>query len=811
MRTHTHQLKTLLAPFLAAGVLTALLAPSTALAAGDASQASACPNESLVGFSVALPECRGFELVTPPYEAGEEPGTLALSADGSHLISKSLGTYSGRQNGSTEAAYLAGRGGSGWGSVALSPASSLFPAQQYWTASSDLSRSLWRFRSTSEPITGEDLYLRESGGALVKIGSLVPPADEQGPAAGDDIHFYGATNVNYQDASSDLSHVLFDIKKPGPLWPFDTTIPGNGSDSSLYEYSGTGATQPTLVGVSDGNTVLNGFRSNPNEPGELVPVHEVLPAGHLISDCQTQLGSEREEGYNAMSANGNTVFFTAAGVEGPKGPDECETELVNHSHGAVIPYAPVVNELFARVGGVETVPVSEPAAGVCVSCQVGEPERAGEFAGASEDGSRVFFLSEQEYFPGDVGKNLFEYNFDAPAGEHLLQVSGGEAGVLGVARVSEDGSHVYFVATGVLAGNANRYGRVAEPEQPNLYMFLQNTAHPTGEVVFITPLSSEDRNDWAKSDATRRFDVTPDGGFAVFRSYANVAASGGVVEEAPQIFEFSAGSGELVQVSRGQAGFVEGEEDAVNAGAEMPYQTYITSGRSLGPARAGTELAVSGDGSLVVFSSGGALTELAVREAGARVLSSAAESDVYVFHSVGGVLSSGEVYLVSARAHFLEGVDASGDDVFFKAPQQLVPFDGDGAMNIYDAHIDGGVPAAPTPTSCEGEGCLGAPGIAPALAPPTSATITGSGNLTPPALVPAQLSPPPKPKPKVRSVKCKRGEVRRGAKCVRKLKPTAKKSNSDRRSEGPHSVLGTNLPASAKDDLCGSTAMKPCS
>jgi hypothetical protein len=723
-----------------------------ALAAGDATEAS-CPNESLVGFSAVLPECRGYEMVTPPYKAGEEPGVAAISTDGSSVLTSNLGTYAGRENSDEVPGlpYLASRT-VGWSNVALEPPSSEFPAQQYWAATADLSKSLWRLRSPSEPLTGEDLYLREANGTFIKIGPLVPPQDQIGPAAGNNVHFFGVNKVLYQDASSDLSHVLFDIYKSGPLWPFDTTIPTTGQHGSLYEYSGVEQRQPSLVGVSDGKTVINGMVSTTN--GE-EPVSGVLPAGHLISDCQTTLGSEREDGYNAMSADGKTVFFTAAGIESFE-EQECASEI---SGGHVCAYAPLVSEVYARLDGAQTVAISEPTVAQCATCQKGEPVRRAEFVGASEDGSKAFFVTEQELFPGDVGMNLFEYNFDAPAGDHVTQVSGGsEAKVLGVSRVSEDGSHVYFVAEGILAGNSNEYGRTAiegKPGEPqaNLYVFIRDAAHPLGETVFITPLSQGDSRDWEPKDNQRRFEATPTGGSVVFASFANAAAGGPMVEGMGEVFEFDSEpsernahselvhpSGELVQVSVPQPEYAQGALNAESAEGEMEtYQEYVTSSRTLGPTRAGTGLVISEDGSDVLFTSKAALTEAAESEAGVGVLSSSRQRNAYVFHSA-GVLSHGEVSLLAAKVRFVAGLDASGLDVFVKTAVPMVASDVDGDGDVYDVRVDGGVPYAPARVPCVSEeACLGSPAASPVLTGSVESAVVSGGNIVE---APASVSPP---------------------------------------------------------------------
>jgi hypothetical protein len=767
-------------------VLATLIISSPVFAAGDATTApgETCPNEGLEGFREVLAECRGFEMVTPPYKAGEAPNVLAISADGSHVLTGSLGTYAGRENGSGAnellgSPYLVGRGESGWSSLALSPPSTIFPAQEYLAASPDLSRTLWKFRSASAPLTAEDLYLREADGTFVKVGSFVPPADDQGPAAGESVHFFGDDRVKLIDASSDLSHVLFSIAKGPLLWPFDTTIPDPGGHSSLYEYTGTGAAQPALVGVSDGKTVLNGLKAAGAGPES---VSEVLPAGRLISDCETTLGSQEQDGYNAMSTDGKVVYFTALGFQSlvnPNAGSECEGEIEQNPRSGA--HAPRVTELYARLNGTQTTAISEPTPEECEGCQTSikrydhkaVTEHPAEFAGASADGSKAFFMTEQELFPGEMGLNLYEFDFDMPTGAHVLPVSSvagvDEANVLGVVRVSADGSHVYFVDKGKpLVGNANEYGRTAKEHEPNpnLYVFIRNAAHPTGELVFITTLSPNDSHDWEAKDDLRDVGVTPDGRDLVFVSHADLTPDDLAPEVDPQVFEYDSESGELVRVSAGQSGYLQGMEGANKTKAQIRFQDYAASGGALGPTLPATSLALSEDGSTVAFSSKAALTEAATRGAGVSELSSSEETNVYEFHSA-GPLSTGKVYLVAPRTNSLEGTDASGVDVFFRTAQELVSSDGDDGLDLYDARIEGGVPVAVHPASCSGEGCLGTPGEVPAFGAPGSVSLTGSGNLAPaPPTVPANAQLP-KPKPKAAPERCKKGTTRKRGRCVK--------------------------------------------
>ena len=84
---------------------------------------------------------------------------------------------------------------------------------------------------------------------------------------------------------------------------------------------------------------------------------------------------------------------------------------------------------------------------------------------------------------------------------------------------------------------------------------------------------------------------------------------------------------------------------------------------------------------------------------------------------------------------------ASGDDVFFTTSQQLVSADTDGAFDLYDARVDGGVPLPAQPPECLGDGCLNVP-PAPIDATPSSLTFSGAGNVaSQPAIPPPAVKP----------------------------------------------------------------------
>jgi hypothetical protein len=702
-------------------VVVGLGLPAGALGVGDANN-SACPNESLEGFREYMADCRAYELVSPSYKGGPEAGVKGISADGSRVLSSSEGAFGGTQgdSGLRGEWYLFSRSGTGWGVSPLGPSQALFPAQELVAASPDLERSLWFMHSASQSITSEDVYLREADGSFVKVGPLVPPTASAGPPGGTLQAMYYFNELFYAGASSDLSHVLFALT-PGSkaLWPEDTTASFGsygGDNSSLYEYVGVGNTHPLLVGVE----------------GE----------GHLISDCEIGLGAPSldNETYNAVSESGETVFFTAVG-DGASRSDNAESECYEELHRVdPLGRAPVVNELYARLGQfpIDTVPISEPTESACEACQTGVAslrhpavaERAAKFMGASRDGSKVFFLSEQELLPGAKGMNLWEYDFDDPSGQRVLRVSKSavnpavEPGVLGVARVSEDGSHVYFVAQSVLTEGKNGEGNTPAEGGDNLYVFERDAAYPAGRLAFVATLSGEDRGDWSGDDEERPVQATPDGRFLVFQSSADLTA--GDTSSAPQIFEYDAQSETLVRASVGQTGYAAGMISANANGSSIPTQEYQN--RSNVRAVSETHLAVSADGSVVVFESAGALTS------GPEV---AGTESVYEYRSTGSI-TDGDVYLVSplgrSQGVVVDGLDASGGDVFFGTTTGLVTGDLNSGVDVYDARTGGGFPVAGVAGGCVGEACQGSGPASVPVGALGSVSGVGGGNVSPPSL-----------------------------------------------------------------------------
>jgi hypothetical protein len=704
--------------------------------------------------SGVLPDGRAYEMVTPPAKNGALIGDAVLSplpsvaSDGDRLILGSVQCFGDvvsceAERYHTGSPYLFTRTPSGWTSASMSPPATTF-AVNTWTTlySADSDEAL--FSAPTAPFGEDDFYARAPDETFTDVGPFSSPA--AGPSTGHDLQEWAGSD---ETATGDLSHIVYTA--PGGTWPaFEAEAEGQ-LDLTLFEYSGTGDAAPSLVGVSG-------------------------PQGShdLVSDCGTYLGGSSGEGESdTMSEAGNRIFFTALPCGSSTGSHNGKTE-------------PAVNELFARLDNTEadakTASISEPDA--LSSPEPGEePDeecttieclhnlatesdwRTAGFSGASNDGSQVYFTDPQQLTneanedptatdsgngrncvqaSGANGCNLYLYDFDAESGHRLVDVSAGAMTggprVQGVLADSADGSHVYFVAQGVLTKTSNAQGQSAVDGGDNLYVYERDSVHPAGRVAFIATTPSSDI-DFSEDGPGAQANVSPEGRFLVFTSAGRLTADDSRTDGAQQVFRYDAMSEELTRISIGERGF----NDDGNAGAG---NARIVPGKS-GFDGAGVgrrDPTMSDDGRYVFFMSPvalvpGALSSVQIRS-GEHGEPEYAEN-IYEYHE-------GHVSLISdgrdtseepsevcggVSATCLIGSDATGSNVFFATADQLVPQDTDTQVDIYDARIcTAASPCLPSATSapagCLGEACHGTPPAASPLLAPGSASFDGAGNFS---------------------------------------------------------------------------------
>jgi hypothetical protein len=679
---------------------------------------SSCPFESEAspGFRGTLPDCRAFELVSPVYGAGsvasgpKEQAPL-ISPDGEELLALSFGAFAGteelEQSGFEYGAiYEFSRTATGWVPEAQDPPASLYPwrePQLNGVSPVDLGRSLWMVESAEHPgeETEDRAYETENNSSFVlrePQGNGKAQFPVVGPVTAPGHEKVRATHPStIEGVSADLAHIVFSVRGEGKqLWPGDSTLeelqeqsPGDfvARFASLYEYHGASGGEPVLVGVRNvGRPPWRGGASHVNEGAE------------LVSECGTA--------FDGISASGERVFFTAEAAEPCAG------------------HEPPVNEVYARVNGAETVDISEPSSGAggdCVDCKESGLKPA-VFAGASEDGSKVFFTSEQELLPGAKGVSLFEYDFAAAHSDERVTLIASE--VASVASVAKSGSEVYFEGAGVLTSVPNGNGEAAG-EVSGRKLYAYNTE--TGETSFV-----------AAGEGAASFDTTIDGQFLVFETATDLKGTRDT-SHVPQLFEYDEANGSLVRVSVGQhapAGYECQATGMIEEGYGCDGNTSIGEGAPRMVDTPGSSVAEDGT---VVFSSELALTPGAVEGAARET------ENVYEYRGAQVYLVSPgdeairvpyEVHEVHTR---LLGIDESGRDVFFSTADSLVPQDTDSQFSWYDAREDGGFSAPISTPGCAGEICQGALGQPPKLpAAEGTAVAVGGGNLPASPVVPAK-------------------------------------------------------------------------
>ncbi len=659
-----------------------------------------CPNEAqrpAGSYSSRLPDCRAFEQASPVDKGGATmsgyEGVVHASPSGDRIVFEVPSNMPGAEGGYSPQLFLASRKEEAWSSRGLP-----MPFQPHGFSSvvgwsDDLSEVLDQTVDYT-PGSGDGLYMRDGAtGALHVLVSPFGNGEEQAHPAG---------------FSADGSRLIFESSEP--LLP---SAPAG--HVNLYELH---AGVLSLAGVlPDGSSPPGGSFAGPYDWGN----------GH------TEQGGATREYFtqNTISSDGSRVFFTAGGTD----------------------------QIYVRENGERTVQVS--------ASQRSVPDPNGVkpavFLGATSDGSFVFFMScekltndstavstaEPSCSERGEGEDLYEYSVDSGALSDLTvdrnpadTVGAAVQGVLGMDS-GPNGEYVYFAAEGALAPGASPDTGPCEP--CNLYVWHD------GETRFIANLPGNRAkfNWWPEHVPVETFEglhaeVAASGGSLLFSSEGRLTGydNAGMNE----LYRYDAGSGRLACVSCDPSGLVpvgDARLQSINVGFNHATEPEALL-RNL-----------SSDGSRAFFESPDALVPQDTNGV----------QDVYEWEQAGAgscressesfsASSDGCLYLISTGRSpdksFFADAAASGNDVFFFTDQPLVGQDQDGLVDVYDARVGGGIAAqSPVVSSpCGGEACRGPVGSPPLFGVPSSAALTGAGNLTSAVSVPPVKTKAKKPKPK---------------------------------------------------------------
>jgi hypothetical protein len=536
--------------------------------------------------------------------------------------------------------------------------------------------------------------------------------------------------------------------------------------------------------------LTEGFLSSPRALAEGAPSGPALYARESTSGMYTALaaggaceGATAGASHVLVSAAGSLYDFTEGALKpvsllpeeggSAAGARFGGADLLDaiSSDGSRIFWAGGEGTLYMRENDEQTLEIAEGAS----------------FWAASADGEKVFFTDEKEGLTSDSTAapgepNLYEYDLEAPEGEQTTDLTPYKnADVKGVIGASDDGSYVYFIATGKLANEGSSEpctlaGNKLVRTGCNLYMYhegepLRLVANLSAADLYELPGSGSGVGEFGDMEgpAHRTAEVSPGGSLVFvaresFTEYPAVGEISGIVAAAlettvgpiTEVYDYDPHLKRLFCVSCDPDG-------------EPPEPPSVTSIDEAGEQAAYVPVSgnetyqprfVSADGGEVFFDS---VEPLVPQDTNG-------VQDVYEWErpEPGGCEENeGCVYLLSGGTSstfsWLLDASESGDDVFMTTRAQLVAEDQNDDYKVYDVSNDG--PPQIASRVCGGGACQGAPPVPPIFATPASATFEGVGNFGP---QPQEVVKP-----------CTKGYTKKHGVCV-KVKKKAKRGRGGR-------------------------------
>lgn len=643
-----------------------------------AAPADSCPNAVIRAqqgpVAQRLPDCYAYEFVSPESTAGQEPLLAAIADDGKDVMFGSNGGFADVGNlVSLGTLYRARRTDGGWVTAALGgPPATEYP--YYGGTDGDWQKDWWRHDRPLSLWSATPTSAASSSGLRTTVaGYKGGPWHEVTPSLG--------VNALVWGTSTDLSGVLV-------LAPPDSALAL--TDGTTDTRTGSGLTTIAVVKrMSDGTF-------------DVRQVARTSGGQTLHPGCPLFLGGGPSSvTRGAVNRDGlSRVVFTTGGS------GQCASAARR------------------RVYAAEPFSSSPDAVDISASrCTLGAPACGNaatvKFVGGSTDASRVFMTTTQRLLDEDVhaGTDLYEYDFRREPEDRLQLVSSGPtpAQVQGVVAVSDSGSHVYFVANGVLDHAEDDPG---EPQEgaPNLYVRILGAVGEPAKTRFVGTLNVSDSNLWS-FPAFAQAALTPDGRFLAFASIAQLTATD--QDSVRDVYRYDAEEGDLRRAWP--------EDPAVNgpnrtAGSTMRF-AFTRTGSMGNLGRNESELSqIADDGSAVGFATSEAMAPGDVNGA----------DDAFVWNA-----ETGSVTMISdgkdARGVVHNGMSADGKTQLFRTTSRIVREHTATSQGLYAVRQGGGFAVPESPAApCAGEACQGLSSGIPSRAGVGSTTFEGGGNVVSP-------------------------------------------------------------------------------
>jgi hypothetical protein len=662
----------------------------------------------------ALPDQRGYELVSPPDKNGADvlltTERTRVATDGNAFGFAALGGFVDTHGLAVAADYVSVRsrsanpGTNGWSTHGVTPVQRALALGETVSAqeplyvgpySSDLNTGVFFAISplTDAPAVSQvpNLFRRTDlltpGAGTFQLITACPLCEMTStplpPLSGDPVSRVRG-RPTFSGASSDFEHVAFE--SPRNLTP-DAPAQPAGCDPTRFPFSWVCGMR--LYEWDNGTVRLAGI------------LPDGRPADASFAGQGTHHGFQTP-GVISDGSDGHTrVFFTQ-----PTDDSGATISQAGSIFGAVLINFSAGGNLFMRVDHTSTEQLNLPE-------DASDAFAPARFADSSADGTRAFFVTGEALTsdaPADTVPKLYMYDATRPGADpHNLTLlsrdtesADGTGAVLGTIGASRDGRSFYFVAQGQLVS-----GRP-----------LVDTAiyrWHDGQLTFVAPVApgNDELFDLIETGVTwtlnpQRARVSADGRALLFGDYT--ACDPAIGTTCRELYVYSAATNTVACASCDPGG-------ALPTGSADDFLGTNTSGGTRAdPTKTN---AVSADGSRVFFSSPDALVP---QDTNGRY-------DAYEYDVATGVVALLTSGRSTADSYFINA-SPSGGDAFVITRERLVGWDTDAAYDLYDARVNGGFPEPPpAPPVCSGDDCQGLPQPPPgAYVPHGSAGFSGGGN-----------------------------------------------------------------------------------
>jgi DNA-binding beta-propeller fold protein YncE len=735
-----------------------------------------CLNQDFrIAASSYLPDCRAYEMVSPPDKNGGAVGRggVAQAAPDGQALTFNGAIFADPEGGPGTSQYLAERGAEGWSTHSIN-------APRTSTELLDGESFGPRYKALSEDLCSgwllQDTNLALVEGAPAGVPGLYRRAGLRA----------GCEGGGYQLLTT-VSPPGYDPKTSRWYW---LNPQGFSADGEVSVFRAPAALTedacqaPTEAGPQ-GSGIFQVYLSREGTPGVAPRLVSVLPSGQApcshstVGTAYGDTSSFEDSIHHAVSENGSRIYWTVTQSTKP-----------TSNTGAAPGGGP--GHLYIRINA--TQPQSALSkAGKCTeaakACTYPVSEEAEALSGTSESG---FLAAAADgsvaYFSTGIApdEDLYEYDLaKALAKEAAVSLIAGK--VRGILGASEDGSRLYLVSEEDLDEGASA-------GEPNLYLyergagfsFIATLGEPSDTRISFSSLTGASAIEI--TPVMRLSRVSPDGTHAAFvaadpalaasiAGYDNTDAASGRPAREVYLYDAAAegGEGELVCASCNPSGARPAARLTEKGNSNPDTRIYSAATLSGWITAMHPGNALSADGQRLFFESFEALVLRDTNGAADVYQWQEAASKDQCLEEQGGELyvpaSEGCLSLISSGTGATDStlIDASpsGDDAFILTDASLLPQDS-GLADAYDVRVGGGFAQPVLAPACEGEACQSPP--APPDDPtPASASFEGAGNVVEGA------------KPRPRCPKGKRLVKARGKKSRCVPRKPQRKANAKRR------------------------------